>query len=161
MEHKAFHFEWGLFEKEFLPFLSPALKTENPNKIIDFIESSLNHISDPYNGNPLTHNWKDELASLSIQHIADYALTKYYSVNDDFGLGDSWVKLSDSLLQVELDAFLGNSLKGFDPGCYGSYFQSPEQIKISIDILSKSENRTVKSYVESLSKVSNGLYVTF
>ena len=161
MEHKAFDFDWGSFEAELLPILLPALKAEDTAKMLSFIESNLNCISDPYEGERLAVNWKDELVSLPIQDIADYALTKYYSVTEEFGLGDSWIQISDELYQNEVDALLGNSFGVFDPGCYGSYFQSLEHLKQSIDILSKNENAAVKSYIKDLSKVSKGLYVTF
>ena len=161
MEHKAFDFDWDSFEAELLPILLPALKAKDSAKILSFIESNLNCISDPYEGERLTDNWRDELVSLPIQDIADYALPKYYSVTKEFGLGDSWIQISDELHQNEVDALLGKAFEIFDPGGYGSYFQSLEQIKQSIDILSKNENPVVKSYVKDLSEVSKGLYVTF
>ena len=161
MEHKAFDFDWNSFEAELLPILLPALKAEDSAKILSFIESNLNYISDPYEGERLADKWRDELVSLPIQDIADYALTKYYSVIDGFGLGDSWIQISDELHQYEVDALLGNSFEVFDPGCYGSYFQSLAHLKKSIKILSKNENEVVKSHVKDLSKVSKGLYVTF
>jgi len=161
MEHKAFDFFWNSFEEELLPILQTALNNENSELLLNFIDLNLKHISDPYEGDLLMDNWRDELNILPIQDIADYALTKYYSVDKPFGLGESWVDIRDNLTKKEVDALLGSAFDNFDPGCYGSYFQSIDELKINTTLLSKVKNSTIESYVDDLSKVSNGLYVTF
>jgi hypothetical protein len=161
MEHKAFDFYWNLFEKELLPILQIALNRKDSELLINFIKLNLEYISDPYEGAPLVDDWHDELTLLPIQDIADYALTKYYSVENQLGLGDSWIDISDNLSKKEVDALLGHAFDNFDPGCYGSYFQSIDELKRNSALLSKVKNPIIESYIDDLSKVSKGLYVTF
>lgn len=161
MEHKAYEFDWNSFEKEFAELLISSLRSENKDALIAFIKSNLSAITDPYEGDSLEGNWKENLSSLSSQEIADHALTKYYSVGEEIGLCDQWIPISESLSQKEVDALLGASYSEFDPGCYGSYFQSPSLVIENIAILSNSGHEPLKSYLGNLSNVSKGLYVTF
>ena len=161
MEHKAFNFCWNSFEEELLPVLQTALNKADTELLLNFIDLNLKYISDPYEGDRLIENWRDELNLLPIQDIADYALTKYYSVDKPFGLGDSWIDISDNLSEKEVGALLGRAFDNFDPGCYGSYFQSIDELKRNITLLSKVKDTIIASYIDDLAKVSKGLYVTF
>jgi hypothetical protein len=161
MEHKAFEFDWDSFDKELLSILIPSLQIEDCEPIISFIKSNQHLISDPYEGSKLDVGWEEKLSSLPILDIADHALTKYYSVNKDIGLGDSWLAINEYLSQREIDALLGSSFKVFDPGCYGSYFQTERQLRDNVRILASVDNQIIKEYVSYLSSVHKGLYVTF
>ncbi len=161
MEHKAYEFDWNSFEKEFAELFISSLRSDDKDALIAFIESNPSSITDPYEGNSLEDNWKEYLNTLSTLEIADHALTKYYSVEEEFGLCDEWLPINETLCQKEIDALLGISYSEFDPGCYGSYFQSPLLLVENIGILSNSGNKTIRSYLGSLSNVCKGLYVTF
>ena len=161
MEHKAFDFDWDEFEIALLPVFLSTLASNDSTGLLEFIELNLENITDPYEGDKLGKNWQVEISSYSIQEIADYALTKYYSVTEEFGLGNSWISQTDKLSKKEVDALLGTSFKCFDPGCYGSYFQSLGQLNESIKILSNIKDPIVAQYVRDLSGMKKGLYVTF
>ena len=161
MEHKAFDFDWESFQTEFFPIICSALASGDKSPLLNFIELNHKEITDPYEGEALDEEWQTDIAVLPIQEVADFALTKYYSVVDEFGIGESWIELSDKLNQREVDALLGSSIQGFDPGGYGSYFQSLSQLRKSIKDLTCVEDPIVKQHVGDLSRVTKGLYVTF
>jgi len=161
MEHKAYQFDWNSFEKEFKDLLISSIRSDNKGALFSFIESNLSFITDPYEGESLNENWKEYLNSLSIQEVADHALTKYYSVQEEFGLNGEWLEINETLTQEEVNALLGFSYSDFDPGCYGSYFQSKSLLNENIGILSNSKNKEIRSYLANLRNVSKGLYVTF
>lgn len=161
MEHKAYEFDWDSFENELLSALLDALREDDNSKLLEFIACNLESITDPYEGEPLDKHWRENLIHSPTQEIADYALTKYYSVNDDLGLGSEWLSLKDSLKQQEIDSLLGVSYQEFDPGCCGSYFQSIEQLKAKLPIDYSADSPTLKLYLDDMARITKGLYVTF
>jgi hypothetical protein len=161
MEHKAYEFDWDSFDSELRPILENSLSTNENTKLYSFINSNLNYLTDPYEGERLEENWEDLLETKSIQELGDFALTKYYKVTEGFGLGNNWLKLQEGLTQDIINALLGTSLSGFDPGCYGSYFQTSKQRKANIVLLSESNIPFVKEFLANLCKLNKGLYVTF
>ena len=161
MEHKAYEFDWDGFSKELKPLMLEALSSGECFKILRFIEKHKEKVTDPYEGEPLLENWSEDLAFESLQNILDYALTKYYSVSNDLGLGYEWLVLSDDLDEKESISLLGESVYEFNPGCYGSYFQPESVLKTSIETLSNVNEPQIVSFVERLSALSKGLYVTF
>jgi len=161
MEHKAFDFDWTSFNQELSPVLIYALQSDNESLLLDFIKDNLSCITDPYEGQNLEDDWEEVLISSPIQDIADHTLTKYYSVTEDIGLGENWLFINETLPLKGINALLGISFREFDPGCCGSYFQSREQLNESIGILSQFYNPIVESYLDDLTNVRKGLYVTF
>ena len=161
MEHKAYEFNWKDFEEELLPLLKSAIAEDSESHIEQFIESNLDSICDPYEGEVLTTQWREKLESETVQELCDFALTKYYSVATDVGVADEWLPIQSQLAENELSSLLGSTILGFDPGCYGSYFQTPAQLKNSIEVLSQSKLGVVEGYVKAVYGVKKGLYVTF
>ena len=112
MEHKAYSFDWSGFEIELCPILLSALNTDDRVPLLSFIDFNIRSITDPYEGEKLSHDWQEELGVLPVQDVADHALTKYYSVDTGFGIGENWMEITDKLSQTVIDALLGNPLDG-------------------------------------------------
>ena len=165
MEHLAFEFDWNLFEQELAPILVEAVADDTPAPLIAFISQQRNQLTDPYGGDPLPPNWQSLLEVGGVQELGDFALTKYYDVSTPFGLEYEWLQLQDLLSQVEIDALLGRPLGRagnlFDPGGYGSYFQTAAEVVQNMEILTHCAHEAIRAYRRQLAQVSKGLYVTF
>ena len=161
MEHKAYKFRWNEFKSELYPIMISSLENDCEIKLNEFISSNLSFLSNPYDEEPLDEEWKQQLETHTVQELADFALTKYYDISDNFGLGSDWLEIADNCSSIENSALLGNAIDKFDPGCYGSYFQNPSEIEQSAVILEGSIDESVRSYAGMLRKIRSGLYVTF
>ena len=66
----------------------------------------------------------------------DFALTRFYDPAADRGLGYCWNVIDATLPEDGRRALLGSPLgpehNRFDPGRYGSYFQTPQQVAESL-----------------------------
>jgi hypothetical protein len=169
MEHKAFEFDWMAFDADLRPLLVAALRTQDSAPIIAFLDRHKDFIRDPYEGEPLAADWQTQLDDPDdVQALGDFALTRYYDPTADFGIGNTWLGLSEKLNPQEPDALLGRSIGNgasvFDPGRMGSYFQSPELLIESITVLSSAQQPKLAEYVTCLGACQakrKGIYVTF
>ena len=167
-DHKAFQFDWKSFLSELAPPMKQALAQDDAEPLRRFVETNRSQCSSPYDGEPLGADWQALLEASDVQEFADFALTKYYKPNDNFGIGGIWLELTDSLDPRQKHALLGqpfglsNAL--FDPGRQGSYFQTPEEVTQSLLDLSRSVKADIEVFHKHLVSVAangNGLYVTF
>lgn len=168
MSHKAYAFEWYRFELEFRLCLESALTTNDLSAIEVHIAAHISTIRDPNTGEPLSADWQAHLSNRDIHEFGDRALTRYYDPACDNGIGDVWMSLSDQLPEAAANALLGFTLgppeQLFDPGRYGSYFQTPAQVKTSRGVLGPFANRDLATFVTFLDQCAaedKGLYVTF
>jgi hypothetical protein len=168
MEHKCFSFDWDRFESELKQILEDALHTGSVEHLISFITKNLPELTDPYDGYSLKDNWQKMLINRDVLEYGDYALTKYYDVQDDHGLGYTWTDLSDQLPPDAARALLGFPISSgnsiFDPGRMGSYFQTPVEIQQSITVLSKVNYEAVnnfRSILQECNQKNLGVYITF
>ncbi len=161
MYHKAFVFEWIVFETDLKPILERAINSQNPDGLCEFIDANLEFIKDPYEGEPVDSDWRDQLEAGDLQEIADFALTAYYDPDGDFGLYHDWLDIDENASEEERQAILGFSIEGFDPGRMGSYFQDPEKLKTSRGVLNRSKDPRLKNFASRMQQACSGLYVTF
>jgi hypothetical protein len=128
MEHKAYALDWSRFESDLLPLLLDALASDDPDTLEVYIDRHLHELSDPYEGQPLSADWRESLENRDVQEYGDYALTRFYDPGDCWGIGYEWARLSDQLPELAANAILGFPVGPaehlFDPGRYGSYFQT-------------------------------------
>ena len=105
------------------------MNTDDGAELAEFIQQQRGRLTDPYNGDPLPEDWRALLESGDVQELANFALTRYYRVWDDHGVGGAWLGLRESLTERQSRALLGAPFgdgdRLFDPGRLGSYFQSP------------------------------------
>jgi len=167
-DHKAFQFDWESFLSELALPMNQALAQDDAAPLRRFVEINRSQCSSPYDGEPLDLNWQALLEAGDVQEFADFALTKYYKPNDDFGIGGIWLELTDSLDPRQKHALLGQpfglSNAPFDPGRQGSYFQTPAEVKQSLLDLSRSGKADIAVFHRNLVSVAangKGLYVTF
>lgn len=167
-DHKAFEFDWHGFSNELAPLLHQVLAQDKAEELCRFIEDNLSHCSNPYDGEPLEAGWQSSLEAADVQAFADFALTRYYEPLRDFGLAGGWQDLAEALDQEQQAALLGEafgpSTRLFDPGRQGSYFQTPEQVNLSLHRLSGSEQEEIAAFRGRLALVAangKGVYVTF
>jgi hypothetical protein len=167
MEHKAYMFDWKLFEVELLPILLYALKANKKDELIQFIKNNQQQLSDPNCEEQLRLDWQLS-RNLNIEELGDIAITKYYSIAINYGLGMSWIDILDTIPKEAKNALLGETIKAnnllFDPGKMGSYFQRPETILQSLILLANISNLQNTRFIKLLQycKIENlGAYITF
>lgn len=168
MSHKAYAFDWWSFELDLHPLLHLALVTNDTTELEAFIDAHREQLTDPYEGNPLPEDWQAALGNRDVHELGDYALTHYYTPASDNGVGGAWFELSDQLPELALNSLLGFSVGPrehlFDPGRYGSYFQTPSQVRQSLSVLRPLGIPELTWFVELLERCTaegRGVYVTF
>jgi hypothetical protein len=168
MDHKAYAFNWSGFVGELLELLSSSLETGDPSGLLWYIDANRSYLRDPYEGDPLVEDWRDQLESGDVQELGDLALTRFYDPSESCGLSDGWLLLNEQLPKAAQSALLGRTVGAvdalFDPGRMGSYFQTPEDVRESLDVLAIVERTEVAEYcqlLESCRVAGLGLYVTF
>jgi hypothetical protein len=168
-DHKAFAFDWDAFEDELLPLVRDAVASSDPASLLIWCNARRSELTDPYEGGALVAEWDSSLENGDSQEIADFALTKFYDVTADFGLGAQWADLDARIDTTARAALLGRRLTfgnvGFDPGRMGSYFQDPGDAKISLLALREETELAVADFRAHLEREcvarNLGLYVTF
>jgi hypothetical protein len=168
MEHKAYAFDWSRFEFDLDPLLMEALATNDPTRLAEYIDRHLAELTDPYEGEPLPADWRNGLENRDVHEYGDYALTRFYDPADCRGVGYEWARLSEELPEPAANAMLGFSVgppeRLFDPGRYGSYFQTPRRVRESLAALGLLACPELAGYLELLKRCAaegRGVYVTF
>lgn len=137
--HKAFAFDGHAFERQLAPTLRQALAQGGTSALEAFIDTHRALLKDPYEGEPLSPDWRSQLEAGDVQELADFALTRYYDPKEDFGIGAEWAGLEPDLPGVQRQALLGAVLEAggqaFDPGRMGSYFQDQPCAAKSLQVL--------------------------
>lgn len=177
LDHKAFIFDSDYFVDELANILENAILTNHDYELIIFIENNLPYLKHPDEGDNLNSAWKEEIEIGDISEYGDFAITKYYNPKENIGMGGGWMQFDDLLsqqLNIDTSCFLGTrfgcSENYFDPGKQGSYFQSLEQVKQNLKLLTflpkiELDNQPniynfVKMFENALD-VQQGLYITF
>ena len=168
MCHKAFVFDWIAFERAFRSTLEDAIRDSDQKALADYIERHRAECRDPYEGDPLPEDWTGLLEVGDAQELADFALTRYYSPAEDFGVGELWPQVDSELPEDARRALLGFAIGSttslFDPGRTGSYFQTPEMVGDSLSILANYSHEETATYLQLLRQAIEGgfgVYVTF
>jgi hypothetical protein len=168
MSHKAYAFDWRRFEFELRPLLEGALVADNTGQLETFIDEHREVLADPYEGEPLSNDWRTALENRDVHEYGDYALTRFYDPADDCGIGEAWVRISERLSGRAANALLGCSVGApklvFDPGQQGSYFQTPAQVPESLAILKPLGVPELAPFIALLERCAAdgcGVYVTF
>src|SRR4051812_47274759 len=106
MSHKAFAFDWDEFDGGLVPILAAALDAQDGTELAAFIERERDHLTDPYEGDPLPTDWRALLEVGDVQELADFALTRYYRVREERGIGPAWIGVGQSLPECQTRALL-------------------------------------------------------
>lgn len=116
----------------------------------------------------MSADWQEALENRDLHEYGDYALTRFYNPTDCSGVGYEWVRLSDNLPEPAAKAMLGFSIgppeRLFDPGRYGSYFQTPTLVRESLSILQPFRMPELARFMELLEQCAaegRGIYATF
>src|SRR5262245_45707858 len=177
MCHKAYAFDWRAFQRDELPrLLHSALETGDSLELLAYVERNRGVLKDPCEGDPLGEDWKDRLGNRDVHEYGDYSLTRFYDPAADHGLGYCWNEIDDALPKADRGILLGSPFgpghNRFDPGRYGSYFQTPEQVAgtlarfvgLGLSWLEEHDRAFVRGFEGLLEKCvagGLGLYVTF
>lgn len=168
MSHKAYAFDWRRFEFDLYPLVEDALAANDPAVLEAFIEAHRHALTDPYEGQPLPEDWRAVLENRDVHEYGDYALTRFYDPADECGIAEDWAEISHRLPTVAVDALHGFSIgppdRLFDPGRYGSYFQTPDQVRESLAALTPLGLPELARFVELLERCvadGRGVYITF
>ncbi|OBY76343.1 hypothetical protein BBG47_27705 [Paenibacillus sp. KS1] len=137
MEHKAFIFDTVGFNKELREIIIAAGITNDTGSLKSFITENMGRVRSVYTGDLLNAGWEEELENGGVQELSDFAMTLYYSLEEDSGLYYAWDSLIEAL-QVMSTRFhpeyyiLGRALKSgafrLDPGGMGMGFVYAEDI---------------------------------
>lgn len=155
MEHKAFEFDWQFFKTDFLAILHNALASNDVVLLHSYIEENVRVLVDPYEGEPLNLDWRMQIENVHDVHtLGDFAITRFYDPNKDFGIGSAWLDCGDYLTHSSQAALLGQTVGPafnlFDPGKLGSYFQSPDEVSQSFEVLFKLDHPLMAEYLSLL-----------
>jgi hypothetical protein len=176
MEHKAYSFNYDEFTATLAPILFAALANGDVQPLMRYIEENREHLTDPYEGDPLDAQWTEHIEPMDAHQLGDFALTRFYSPREDIGLGYTWeASLEDVRREVDENAEaivlgepFGPSSHPFDPGKMGSYFQSWESVHrrraAVAQVLKGHHSDTVADVAHLLSRPDDarlGLYVTY
>jgi hypothetical protein len=168
MEHKAFAFDFGAFNRELRPILERALRGGATTELRKFILDHRDSLVDPYEGEPLAEDWEDALEYKDAHQYGDFALTRYYDPTQDIGLRSSWRAMENTIgVQSDLPSPLlgrtiGDVTNWFDPGKMGSYFQSSEDVADNLArIRSHLRASDLRDVIAMLEGAPRGLYITF
>jgi hypothetical protein len=172
MLHKAFVFDERAFRAELRDPLKRALRDGDVAPLRAFIETHRDRLSDPYEGEPLGHDWESQIEYKDAHQYGDFALTRYYQPAEDHGLGDDWQEVGELLEEHGLseEILLGTPLDDFDPGKQGSYFQDPATVSENLrkldEIIHSEPALTarlahLRAMLDAAARRAMGLYVTF
>ncbi len=177
MKHRAFVFDYRLFEIELKEILELALDLNETKDLENFISVNLIYLKDPDEGEPLSEHWRERLESYRDPHnYGDFALTKFYNPAEDVGLGCDWMRIDDMLAGESkycialLGSPIGKDDNYFDPGKMGSYFQSLSMVienKENIECLIHDDDRLneysqfILNMFDLAIESNQGLYVNF
>jgi hypothetical protein len=175
MDHKAFLFDYDSFDRELRPILEEALRAGDYRRLVSFINANLDHLRDPYEGEPLGSDWEAMIETQDPHQYGDFALTKYYDPTADIGLGTGWENLQELMASDPVlteSPILGDTIgprdDPFDPGKMGSYVQSAQQVcqnrKYLLNLAKKEQREDLDRAIQMLTKAAGaetGLYVTF
>lgn len=137
MEHKSFLFDTDKFKKELMLTIIKSVEVNSSEMLLTFINTNLSEIQSPYTGDSLTDGWEEEINNGDIQELSDFALTKYYSPDEELGLAYDWDALLEAIdglpLKLQRDYYiLGQPLETesfvLDPGAMGMGFVFAEDI---------------------------------
>lgn len=133
-------------------------------------------LKDPYEGDPFDEDWHGMLENRDVHEHGDFALTRFYDPDEDCGLAYCWNDIDDALPEVDRGILLGTPFgpehNRYDPGRYGSYFQTPERVaeslasvrRLDLSWLDEHDRGFVRRFVglfEECVAGGLGLYVTF
>jgi hypothetical protein len=159
---------WSSFASDVLPLLVDALTTNVPGKLVACIDRYLAELTDPYEGDSLPADWQDALQNRDVHEYGDYALTRFYDPADCWGIGYEWTLLDDELPPPASNAVLGSVVgpaeNRFDPGRYGSFFWTSDQVGWSLAVLQSLDRPELVRFLALLERCvaeERGLYVTF
>ena len=107
----------------------------------------------------------------------DFALTRYYSVTHDIGLGPSWAKIEAELTaagmkgaELVLGFPVGPRQNLFDPGKMGSYLRSEQlvarhltelQAAVQNGQVPRADVLQLERMLSAAASAGRGLYITF
>jgi hypothetical protein len=167
-EHKAYVFDWSAFDAELGIVLYAALETGDCTELAAFIDAERNRLTDPNEGDPLPDDWRALVYTWDAHQLGDFAMTAYYRVRGAEGLGYAWAEVYDratpTLLSAVLGAPFGPPSTPFDPGKYGSYFQTPQgvqQSRVALEAFDWPELTRYRSLLTDAAREGVGVYVTF
>lgn len=176
-EQKAYTFAYKPFSTELEPILEAALASGNCQELIDFIQRQRSSLTDPYEGEPLGEDWEQLMEFKDAHQYGDFALTRYYSVAHDIGLGPSWAKIEAELTaagmkgaELVLGFPVGPRQNLFDPGKMGSYLRSEQlvarhltelQAAVQNGQVPRAEVLQLESMLSAAASAGRGLYITF
>lgn len=168
MEHKAYAFDWAGFDGELGPILYAALDTGDCAELAAFIEAERSRLTDPNEGELLPEGWQSHVETWDAHQLGDLALTKYYRADAIDGLSYDWSELHDratpEVAAALLGAPFGPACNLFDPGKYGSNFQTPQRVRQSLAALAPldwPELGRYRALLETAAASGKGVYVTF
>ena len=87
ISHKAWLFDHSAFTKELAGTLELALVTGSGEVLERFIERNRSSLCCPEAEEPLGPDWREDVDLGDVQALADIALTRYYDLADEQGLG--------------------------------------------------------------------------
>jgi hypothetical protein len=138
IDHKAYLFRYDQFQEELADLVLRSLRTGELGPLRTFINRHRASLTDHATEEPLADDWEEEYGQEpDVQRYADLALTRYYDLTDNLGLGYGFDALlaylrTVSRLARHADGLICGSLFGpkgkrLDPGRMGTGLVSPPE----------------------------------
>jgi hypothetical protein len=128
MVHKAYVFDFEPFEQELMPLLEQAVAGGGVEPLLPFLDQHRSELQWTRTI-PLPQDLHAWCRQAGPQEVGGLALTAYYDVKENIGIGADWWSAQDTLARLGEDPdilcgwVLQKSGALFDPGGLGSYFQ--------------------------------------
>jgi len=176
MRHHAYLLDDAGFEAALRPVLLRALSDGGTGELVAFIRQHRAELTDPYEGQPLGEDWEAQVEVRDSHQYGDFALTRYYRVAEDRGVGEQWRFVAEVLQHVVgtevmlLGTPLGPRANVFNPGKLGAYFQTPAEAARNLLLLKAAIRKTpsaeeplapLLSLLKEAVAARKGLYITF
>ncbi|OAB38857.1 hypothetical protein [Paenibacillus glacialis] len=100
MEHKAYLFDTDAFSEELGEIIIASGATNDIDSLKAFITKNMGKVRSVYTGELLNNEWEKEIENGSVQELTDFAMTCYYSPEEELGFSYTWDALLEALSMV-------------------------------------------------------------
>ncbi|WP_438347720.1 hypothetical protein ACP8HI_18885 [Paenibacillus sp. FA6] len=85
MEHKAYLFDTDAFSEELREIIITSGATMDTDSLKAFIIKNIGKARSVYTSELLNNEWEREIENGNVQELADFAMTCYYSPEEELG----------------------------------------------------------------------------
>jgi hypothetical protein len=163
--HRAFVFDYTAFGNELAPILDAAAESNQAEHLMRWVDRERTMLTLPWEDSELAEGWRGGLVSQSVREVAAIALTKYYDVGVDHGVGTRWNRVKSRLPESYTEWLLGMPLRlseDADEEVLG-YLLSPDRTEEARNAFGPYDDPHLREYrigLDEAHKLGCGIYAT-